>query len=78
VLWYFEELLEASCAAVGHQVSMAHGSEERAVHYDMLYGLDGFTTLACDLVWSVLREESLCVFPCKGMSCNEMVKSRVS
>ena len=44
----------------------------------MLYSLDGFATLACDLVWSVLREESLCVFACEGMSCNEAVKSRMS
>jgi hypothetical protein len=77
VLQCFKELLEALCAAIRQQVSMAHSSKNWAVHYDVLYHLDRFTILACNLVWSVLREESLCVFSCKSMPCDEMVKSRV-
>jgi len=76
-LWCFEELLEASCVAVGHQVSVVRGGEKRAVHNYMLYGLNGFAALACDLVWSVLREEPLSILPCEGVPCNEAVKSRM-
>jgi hypothetical protein len=69
--------LEASWTAIRHQVSVARGGEQRAVHDDMLDGLEGCAALAGDLVWSVLGEESLRVFPGKGVSCNDPVKSRV-
>jgi hypothetical protein len=52
-------------------VSVARGGEQRAVHDDMLDGLEGCAALAGDLVWSVLGEESLRVFPGKGVSCND-------
>jgi hypothetical protein len=51
--------------------------ESGAVHDDMLDGLEGLAALACDLVWSVLGEESLRVFSRECVTCNKTVKSRV-
>jgi hypothetical protein len=70
VLRGFKELLEALWAAIRHQVSAPRGGEKWAVHEDMLSCLEGCTALAGDLVWSVLGEESISVFPSECVPCN--------
>jgi hypothetical protein len=44
--------------------------EKGALHDNMLNGLEGCTTLVGNLIWSVLGEEPLRVFACKGMTCD--------
>ena len=77
MLQCFEELLEALCVAVRHQVPATCGNEEWAVHEDMFYHLNKLAALVCDLLWSMFGEKPLCVFPSEGVSCNEPIKSRM-
>jgi hypothetical protein len=73
----FKELWEAMGVAFVREKLMAHGIVKWAVHEDMLDGLQCLSTLAHDLVWSVLRKKPLGVLTNKGMSCDHMVEGGV-
>jgi hypothetical protein len=57
--------------AVDHRVFSARVGVHCALHEDVFDGLDWLAALARNLAWGVAGEESLCVLPDEGVSCND-------